>query len=606
MGLLTPLDLAVVALYFGAVVGIGLFFGRFTQSTADFFFAGQRFAWWPIAISCVATLVGSYSFINYSDLGYDHGLSSAVYYTNDWFILPLFLLGWMPILYFSRAASIPEYFERRFDRRTRGAVMVIALLFLIGYIGMNLQTIGVVANRLMGTPVMLGALIIAVLSLLYMHHGGQMSVLATDLFQGFLLLATGLGVLLFGVWALGGWEPLWAGLAGKYQAPFPAFNEPTSYHFAGTFWGDAFSGTIAFFFINQGMVLRFLSAKSVADGRKAMIVTVLVLMPLAAIAVSSGGWVGRAMVGLGLEGAPTKEKGIFVTVAQMVAAPGFFGLTVAALLAALMSTLDTYINAVSAIGVNDILKPLRRGRNDAYYLGAARWIAVGATLLGLCLVPLFELSDTIYKAHSTFFACTNPPLVVVILLGCMWKRFTAPAAFWALVLGTALTLLSLALPQLITPIAHGVRPDDNYIYMRALFGGLVTLAIALGVTAFTQPRKVEELPGLTLGTLRAGMILYKGGAPNLADAAPTRPLRVATGGAIPGWVRLSPSAMERLQAHEGDMAYVTDARWWLGGLRSVRVRLGATHDGHEALLHEEDLRAGNLDPGRPVRIEKIL
>ncbi len=606
MGLLHPADLVVIALYFGAVVGVGLFFGRFTQSTADFFFAGQRFTWWPIAVSCVATLVGSYSFVNYSDLGYDHGFPSALYYTNDWHILPLFLLGWMPVLYFSRVSSIPEYFERRFDPRTRKAVLILALLFLVGYIGMNLQTIGVVANRLVGIPVLAGALVIAVLSLIYMHHGGQMSVLGTDLFQGFLLLVTGLSVLLLGVGYVGGWEPFWMGLEGKYQAPFPGFNQPPGYHFIGSFWGDSMASTLAFFFINQGMILRFLSAKSVHDGRKAMIVCVLLFMPLAAIAVSGGGWVGRAMVGLGMEGAPEKEKGVFVTVARMVCSPGMFGLVVAALLAALMSTLDTYINAVAAIGVNDILRPLRPGRDDAYYLNAARWIAVGATLLGFALVPLFELSDTIYKAHATFFACVNPPFVAVVLMGCLWKRFTAPAAFWALTAGTGITLLSLQFPGWIAPFAHGVAPTENYIYMRALFALVTTASIGIVVTLVTQPRPEAEIGGLCVQTLRAGMIAFKGGEPNVEDGERTGHLPVRVGDTEPGVLRVPVAAMETMKAREGDLVYLTDARVWLGGLRSIRLRLGPPCAEAAACVHEADCRAGNLDLKRPVYAEKIM
>ena len=73
---LHPLDWAVIAAYFGLVVGAGLWFSRFTKTTQDFFFGGQRFAWWLVAISCVATLVGSYSFINYSEVGFNFGIPS--------------------------------------------------------------------------------------------------------------------------------------------------------------------------------------------------------------------------------------------------------------------------------------------------------------------------------------------------------------------------------------------------------------------------------------------------------------------------------------------------------------------------------------------------
>lgn len=600
------IDIVVITVYFGCIVTIGIVAGRYTRSTKDFFFAGQRFAWWLIAVSCIATLVGSYSFVNYSDLGYDHGLSSTVYYTNDWFIMPLFLLGWMPILYFSRVGSIPEYFERRFDRRTRIAVMVIVLFFLIGYIGFNLQTIGVIANALVGAPVFSAAAVAGVLSLLYMHHGGQMSVLATDLFQGFLLLIAGFAVLFFGVSYLGGWQPFWEGLQGKYQAPFPAFNNPPSFHFIGTFWNDAASGTVAFFFINQGIILRFMAAKSVNDGRRAMMATVLILMPMAAIAVSGGGWVGRALVNLGMMEAPGQSKAIFVHVSALVATPGFFGLVVAAMLAAMMSTLDTYINAVSAVGVNDIVKLFRPKKDDAYYLKAARFVAIGATALGLLLVPIFEQAPTIYEAHTKFASCVNPPLAMVVIMACVWRRFTAPAAFWSLIIGTSVALLSLKYPQIITPFAHGVSPERNYTYMRAVVGILTTISVAVSVSFLTPERVGKDIRGLCMSSLREGMAIFKGGEPNQRDGRLTNPLPLLVNHPEPGSVRVSEAAMAMMNADEGDMVYVADARWWLGGLRSMHSRLGPPNGEDAVLVHVDDLKAGNLHPDRLVRVEKIL
>ena len=99
-----------------------------------------------------------------------------------------------------------------------------------------------------------------------------------------------------------------------------------------------------------------------------------------------------------------------------------------------MSTLDTLINAVSAVGVNDIWKTVVPGKDDKYYLHAARLAAVGATLLGVVLVPIFELDDQIYTAHSKFFTTILPSLIVVLLMGVLWAPFHADSS----VLGTSL------------------------------------------------------------------------------------------------------------------------------------------------------------------------
>ena len=70
----TSLDYAIMVIYFLAMLVIGTWFGRHNKSTKDFFFGGQRFSWWLIAFSLVATTIGSYSFVKYSKVAFTYGL----------------------------------------------------------------------------------------------------------------------------------------------------------------------------------------------------------------------------------------------------------------------------------------------------------------------------------------------------------------------------------------------------------------------------------------------------------------------------------------------------------------------------------------------------
>ena len=100
-------------------------------------------------------------------------------------------------------------------------VLILIVLYLVGYIGMNLQTIAVVLNRVIGMPIMVGAVIVAIISLAYMHSGGQMSVLMTDLFQSMILLVAGIGIFVLGINYVGGWDAFWNGLPATHKVPFP-------------------------------------------------------------------------------------------------------------------------------------------------------------------------------------------------------------------------------------------------------------------------------------------------------------------------------------------------------------------------------------------------
>ena len=99
-----------------------------------------------------------------------------------------------------------------------------------------------------------------------------------------------------------------------------------------------------------------------SEGRKAIMVVALVLMPVAACVVASGGWVGKALVHAGVLPSNMQASEAFFITAEFLSRPGLFGLIMAALTAALMSTVDTLITAVAAIVVNDIYKPYLRAR----------------------------------------------------------------------------------------------------------------------------------------------------------------------------------------------------------------------------------------------------
>ncbi|MHC4681540.1 MAG: sodium:solute symporter family protein [Planctomycetota bacterium] len=420
------LDYAVMLGYFVAVLGFGLYFGRYTTTTKDFFFGGQRFSWWLIAFSCVATVVGSYSFIKYSAAGFRYGICSTQSYLNDWFWMPILVLVWLPIVYYNKITSVPEYLEARFDKKTRVAATFIILFYIVGYIGINLITLGRMLHTLMGWQVMTGAIVTAVAVGLYVYIGGQTAVIMTDLVQGLILLLAGLGLFVGAVYHFGGFGDFWALLPREHKYAFSDFDGPAQFSFIGIYVQDGLANTGALMLMHQGFIMRFLSLKSVRDSRRMVVCWILLLAPLAAIATSCGGWIAKALVNNGE--LVTEPGDSFVKAADFLCAPGVFGFVLAALTAALMSTADSLINAVSAIFVNDIWKPyVRPESTDKHYLRVARIASLCAAGLGLALVPIF-MRDTIYGAHSMFTAAVTPPVLTAIFLGITWKRYTPAAA----------------------------------------------------------------------------------------------------------------------------------------------------------------------------------
>lgn len=603
----TSLDYWIIIGYFVAIFGFGFLFARFTRSTKDFFFGGQRFAWWLVAFSYIASVVGSYSFIKYSAAGFRYGMSSTMTYLNDWIIMSFLLLGWLPIVYFSKSASAPEYFHKRFDDRSRVMSTIIILVYMIGYIGINLYTMGVALNAMIGTDIFWSAVVVAVVCAVYVTAGGQTSVIMTDLAQAIILLVAGFVLFGVGLYAIGGWERFWSALPILHKLPFAQFNTPHKFHFAGVFWQDGIANNFAVFFMNQGFLLRFLALKSVKEAKKTFLVFLLVMMPLATFAVANAGWLGKAMVNLGILPDTLGANQVFVAVAEKVCQPGLFGFVMAALTAALMSTIDTLINAVAVVTVNDVYKPfIKKNAPDKHYLKVARIVSLSSAVVGIALIPVFASFKSIYVAHGSFIATVTPPMVVAVLLGFTWKRYTPTAAFWTLLGGSMMIGLSLAWPSLITPFAHGVDPVGGFKYMRALYGLICSGVIAVVVTMFTKPKPFSEIDGLVLGTVRKAMRDFKGSKIN--DEEGIKVLGTLAVKDSVESVSASSKMMEDMKARVGDLVYVEDGRKWLGGLRSIHGKITEVHSDSDSCIYVTPklIDEGELLEGRRHRMEKIF
>lgn len=604
----SSLDYIVIVVYFLAILGFGAWFARYTTSTKDFFFGGQRFSWWLIAMSCVATVVGSYSFMKYSAAGFKYGLASSMTYLNDWLILPFFVLGWLPIIYFMRVTSIPEYFEKRFDRKTRIAAIILILVYMIGYVGINFYTLGVALAPILKLNLYVVVIIIAVISAIYMHAGGQTSVIMTDLIQGFVLLLAGFTLLYLGLDYLGGFGKFWENLPPQHRFPLAEFNTPPKFNFVGIFWQDALASSVAFYFMNQGTLMRFMSAKSPRDSYKAIFFVVLILMPLASLAIANSGWLGSAMANMNLIPKDTDPNQIFLVVANLITQPGVFGLILAALTAALMSTIDTLITAICAIFVNDIWKPfVVSDKEDSYYLHVARMVAIASSIIGVLLVPIFAGEKSIYIAHGKFISTVTPAMIVVILLSVFWKRFTPNAAFWTLISASLITAISAWNPEIIRPIAHGVSDEGGYKFMRAFLGILSAFGIGILLTFFTKSKTDEELKGLTIDSFHAAREFYKGGIPNDEAESFSIPISIQPLSSE-DQLLVSDEILQKLNAKVGDIAYVSDARWWFGGLRSVQLKISGIHgeDPHQIQLAENQIKKGHFQLDRQHTLEIIM
>tara|TARA_B100000678_G_scaffold155945_1_gene130243 strand:- start:91 stop:1947 length:1857 start_codon:yes stop_codon:yes gene_type:complete len=592
----TGLFWGILICYVFFVLGAGLFFARNNKSTEDFFFGGRRFSWWLIAMSMLATGVGSHSFAKYASKGFEYGFSSTMTYMNDWFFMPLLLFGWIPIIYYMKVNSIPEYFQRRFNSTVRNLSTFTMLLYLVGYIGIGLLALGSLLQPILGWEINTIIIVVAVISGIYVSLGGQTAIIFTDFLQGIILLFAGLLIFGLGIAYLGGFDLFWNNLSIANKLPLADFNSPPDFNFAGIFWQDGVVGSVGFAFMNQAVIMRFLAARSVVHARRATIMNVLVFLPIGTIAVSNSGWVARAIANTSPDviAETTNPNGIFTVVAGIVSgSEAIFAFLVAAVVAALMSSLDSQINASAAVAVNDIYTPLSKNPSEKTRLRVSMFTSLLVTFIGIQAAFLFSKYGTIYEAHGAFHSVVTPPMVTVIFLGIFWKRFSSRAAVLTFILGGIFILLGIEYPKtFVQPFSHGIEfvEEKPWSYIRALYNVFACVSIGIIVTLFTKPPKnYDKIKGLTIWTIKDGPQYFKG-----SDVNKNAGITIQFSGAEVevtqkdnNEVSLPKNYMDKIKGNKGDLIYISDHRWYLGGLKSTHARLGSVSDNNKVTVSKD-------------------
>lgn len=697
----TQLDWVVLVIYMITMLLFGSYFAKYNKDTNDFFFGGRRFSWWLIAMSIVATGISSHSFVKYSAMGFKYGFSSSMSYINDWFFVPFFMFGWLPIIVYSKIRSIPEYFERRFSPSARFLVTILQLLYLIGYVGIGFLTMGKAILPLMPEYFTIFGIQIhitlmgliwatAIITGIYITFGGQTAVIFTDLIQGSMLLIAGLLVFFLGISYVGGWQSFWNLLPTSWKLPFAKFNSPAEFNSVGTFWEDAIAGSVGFLFMNMGLIMRFMATKSVHEGRKAATVNILFMLPVSAIVVGGGGWVAKAIsvMNPNIISPNTNPDSIFIVVANILTGPGVFGFIVASIAAALMSTVSTLLNAAAAIYVNDVDRPIRvwlkkikstERTDEKKAMLIARLSTIAFTLLGVSAVYAFMSYPTIYQAHAFFHATLTPPLMVAIFFGAFWKKYTPAGLITTVIGGISLMLLGNRFPyELIRPIAHGTPydPVHPYTYMSALYNLIVCVSLAVLVTLFQKKLKkisdiiinhsknnlimytiiafttaiviidifvailklntfsleflmtstilasffvalisthyvkydaVKQTEGLTIWSIHKAKEWFKGRKLNEREGEIVKVHWKLIEDDNEDIINFSLKDMHKMAAEPGDLVYLSDARKYLGGLKSVHTVYGKPHNEDGIVyIRKRHLESGLFVEGKLLTAEKEM
>jgi SSS family solute:Na+ symporter len=432
---LSTVDLAIIAGYFLLVFAIGFRTARHTRSDEDLFLAGRRLGWLPIGLSLFASNISSTTLIGLAGAAYTWGIAVANY---EWMAAPIlvvFALFLVPLYLNARIGTVPEFLEYRYDRHVRRyfSLLTIVANIVVDTAGTLFAGAIVLSVFLPGLDLFTAALLLAAIAGLYTAAGGLAAVVYTDVLQAIILLA---GSAVVAVLAFAQLDFSWAQLVAQTPPqqlslllPLADENLP---------WLGVVTGVpiLGFYFwcTNQFIVQRVLGARSIVDARRGALFAGLLKLPVLFLMVLPG-----VMAGVFLPGLEQGDQ-VFPALIGTLLPPGLAGLVLAALVAALMSSIDSTLNSAAALVTLDFVKPLRPGLSPRQTAWIGRGAIVVFMLLSALVAPAIGGFEGLFHYLQTALAFLVPPVVVIFLFGLFWPRAGARAALATLLGGHAVSL----------------------------------------------------------------------------------------------------------------------------------------------------------------------
>jgi SSS family solute:Na+ symporter len=329
----------------------------------------------------------------------------------------------------------------------------------------------------------------------YTLFGGLRSVVVTDALQAVLMIVGAALIFLFGLQEVGGWTALMDGL----EEAQTRLIKPADDAFLP--WpGIAGVVLLGFYYwtLNQYFVQRALAARSLAEGRKGALFGGLLKLPNVFLMILPG------MIAVVLLPGMENPDQVFPTLVAKLLPAGLRGLILTALVAAIMSSLDSALNAAASLLTMDFIRPLRPDISGRKLLVVGRALTAVLILVAALYAPLIERFGSLFQYFQATLSYIVPPIVAIYLGGLFWRRLNGAGAFWAILSGLPLGLALFLLKE-ITDIWSSVGlPPVHFTYMAVLIFVFTFLVMTL-VSLTGVPPTPESLIGVTFdrGDLRA-------------------------------------------------------------------------------------------------------
>ncbi|XP_072798199.1 sodium/myo-inositol cotransporter 2 [Vicugna pacos] len=601
-------DIAVLVLYFLFVLAVGLWSTVKTKrdTVKGYFLAGGDMLWWPVGASLFASNVGSGHFVGLAGSGAAAGLSVAAYEFNGLFSVLMLAWIFLPIYIAGQVTTMPEYLRKRFGGSRIPVTLAVLYLFIYIFtkISVDMYAGAIFIQQSLHLNLYLAIVGLLAITALYTVAGGLAAVIYTDALQTLIMLIGALILMGYSFAAVGGME----GLKEKYflalasnrtgnnscglprEDAFHIFRDPltSDLPWPGILFGMSIP-SLWYWCTDQVIVQRTLAAKNLSHAKGgSLMAAYLKVLPLFIMVFP--GMVSRILF-------PDQVACADPEICQKVCSNpagcsdiaypklvlellpvGLRGLMMAVMVAALMSSLTSIFNSASTIFTMDLWNHLRPRASEKELMIVGRVFVLLLVLVSILWIPVVQASQggQLFIYIQSISSYLQPPVAVIFIMGCFWKRTNEKGAFSGLIVGLLLGLVRLVLDFIyVQPRCD--QPDDrpavvksvHYLYFSMILSG-VTLITVSTVSWFTEPPSKEMVSRLTWFTRHDPVVQKE----QVSPATPLPPTLSQNGTSEAGSTNIQFEMVQESTSkpHSSDMTQkrskVVKAILWLCGVDS--------------------------------------
>ena len=505
----TPIDYVVFFSYCLLILVVGLFVSRdkkgVEKNTEEYFLAGKSLPWWAIGASLIAANISAEQFIGMSGSGFAIGLAIASY---EWMgAITLLVVGkyFLPIFIEKGLYTIPEFVEKRFGTELK---TILAIFWIALFVFVNLTSVLYLGARALDTIIGTGngdilqisIVGLALFAAAYSLWGGLSAVAWTDVIQVILLIIGGLITTILALQQVSPNGGVMTGLSYLYDQVPEKFSmilqkgeiikpggEDAWWDLPGlaVLIGGLWVANLYYWGFNQYIIQRTLAAKDLEESQKGiafagflkLIIPLIVVVPgiiAYVMNVEEGELTSGAVASgfLNLDGSIANDNAAPWLIKSFVP-NGLRGLVLAALAAAIVSSLASMLNSTATIFTMDIYKPyLRPDASQKTMVNIGRLTALVALIIAIIIAPQLGNLGQAFQFIQEYTGIVSPGILAVFLTGLFWNRATNKGAIFGV-------LVSIPIAMYFKVAPNGWSDSIVFLHLPFMQQMLITCIITL-------------------------------------------------------------------------------------------------------------------------------